>query len=94
MNDNVPADPNSSNTFLAILRSTKTKEIHITQAEYETIRQIRLMLSARRHCQVLLGYRDGKLYLSEVNLVTSFEVAALGEPLKKPLDNGKEKTGI
>ena len=82
------------NSFLAILRTTEKKQIHITDMEYALLKEVRRMMNEKRHCQVLVGFQDGKLKLSEVNLITTFGVDKQIATDKLGVDKQIDKTGI
>lgn len=79
-----PAKPANGNTYLAILQATRKKEIHITEAEYGLLRALREMREQRQHCQMLIAFKDGKMWLYEANLFTTYSVATLPTPATAP----------
>jgi hypothetical protein len=92
MNQNGIEDPHTSSTneFLAILNSTRKKQIIIDESEYLILKEIRRMRIEQKHCQKMIGYRDGKLLMYTVNLETTFDVRTHATLPIAPID----KTGL
>lgn len=75
MSANVIDDPNTSNTFKAIIRSLgNVKEIMITEDEYLALKELRRMRIEQRHTMIQFAYRDGKMLCYSVK--PNFEILA------------------
>lgn len=75
MAENVRDDPNTTNTFKAMVRSFgNVKEIQITEDEYLALKELRKMRVEQKHTPIQFGYWDGKLHCYKV--VPDFTVLA------------------
>jgi len=63
------------NTFLAITRKADSEsKIILTEAEWAIIKEMRRIQHNQKHCQLQIGWRDGRFTLYTVNLISTFGV--------------------
>ena len=75
MNDAETTYQQPINTFLAITRKADSEaRIVLTESEWAIIKEMRRIQNNQKHCQLQIGYRDGRFTLYAVNLISTFGV--------------------